>query len=94
VAEDVREARVALDEVEDGGDETHFVARGTLVSWTSVGASSWSGYEAILKLFGVITVTAAAMGEADVSVSIPATLFVNFADGGVCARFSGYLSTT
>ena len=97
MAEDVREARVVLDEVEDGGDETHFVGRWWGVPLCrafviSVLSRSGAGADAVLKLFGVVAVTTAAVSEANVSVCVAAALFVDFANGGFSVGFAGYFA--
>lgn len=43
VAEDMGEAGMALDEVEDGGDQTHFVGRRTLMVCSIINVPSRSG---------------------------------------------------
>ena len=98
MAEDVWEARVALDEVEDGGDETHFVRRREVLLSGAfmIGVSSrlGAGASAVLELFGVVPMTTASMGEADVSVGVSTALLVDLAYRGVGIEFTSDLTTT
>ena len=84
---------MALDEVKDGGNQTHFVRRrGALLRRAfivGISSRSGAGAGAVLELFRVVAVTTAAVGEADVSVGVSAPLFVDFADGGLGERFAG-----